>query len=355
MIIIYKLTDPNFLFRAAMIELAIIVVLIVMMLVVSVYKKWRASVLRKHQIHLNLLLDQAILNDALIDLTKVPDELKKMDTLLPILENYDHNFKDEIWVRNKQHLIMAFLEKHLPVFLNSRSWQKKQEALRLITLWPEKLFNPSKVLPCLSDKIYLVRIAAAYALIKTGRREYIEAVVIKMIQDPVLAQYPYRDYLIQGGEPVFTSLIQIAETSKDEKVVATCLDVLSSRIHLKLTPLGLQYVKSNDPDCRLSAVKILESIGTPEAIQTLIQCLEDKDIRIRRRSAEALGHLHAISGIPALLRLLEDQDWLTRIKAAQALKDMGTQGMTALFTKDPHLSTEAYATSQHVLAMPRHP
>lgn len=352
MILIYKLTDVRFLKQAAMIEIGIIVLIIVLMFVVRALQTWRAERLRKHKLKLNLLIDQAILKEELVDVNQVPSDLRRMATLLPILEAYDHNFTDKVWKQSKEHLISTFLEMNVHRFLKSLLWQRRQEGLRLISLWPEKLFNAEEVLPHLDDKVYLVRVAAAVCLIKRGEIAGVEAVLNRMVKDPTLAQYPYRDYLIQGGKKVFDALEQIAKTSDRPEIIAASLDILSTRMNHDLLPLALENVDSKNAECRLSAVKVLETIGGHEVIDCIIARLRDEDVRVRRASAHALGTLHALEGIPELTLLLQDADLGTRVKAAYALREMGPEGHAVLFKQSFGQSAEAHATAEHILAIP---
>lgn len=352
MMLVYKLTDVNFLSRAVFIEVCIILLILLSMIAVRVIQTLRAKKLREHKQNLNLLLDDAILHDRPIDVSKVPEDLKSMYVLLPILEAYNHNFKDAIWKECKERLIDAYLAKDLNKYLQSRQWQKRQEGLRLMALWPEKLFSKDFAVPLLQDKVYLVRVAAAHCLIKTGEHDYVKMVLERMVQESRLSQYPFRDALIQGGPRVFEQLEKIAENDQNPLVVAVCLDVLSTRTNHNLLPLAKQYLHSPDMLCRLGAIKVFESIGGIESTQSITERLMDGDPVIRRTSAKALGRLRAVSSVPQLVLLLQDSDYLTRLNAAIALKEITPEGRDALFGQKPEISRVAYDTAQYILAIP---
>ncbi|MEI6150299.1 MAG: DUF6288 domain-containing protein, partial [bacterium] len=70
-----------------------------------------------------------------------------------------------------------------------------------------------------------------------------------------------------------------------------------------------------------------EELATrPEAkamVPQLIALVEGKDAHVRQGACEALGYLKSADALPVLIRLLDDEDLWLRIKAANALRDLG--------------------------------
>ena len=86
-------------------------------------------------------------------------------------------------------------------------------------------------------------------------------------------------------------------------------------------------LKSNSPGERAWAaggLGYLEKHLAPRAIAPLIRALEDKDAKVRFRSAQALGRLKPEEAVPNLSKLTRDADMAVRHIAATALLRIGT-------------------------------
>lgn len=347
-----ELLNQTFMLRVVIIQLVIMAICIIALFSARSVERLFMKRIERDRLHLKLMLNRSIGNEQTIDLAEVPKTFHHISNLLPLLETYDHNFTDYVWIKNKELLIQAYLIGYLPKYLKSHLWQKRQEALRVIALWPEHLLHHLEIVPFLNDKVYLVRVAAAASLVKSHQPSLIALVVTRMTLETPLARYPFRDLLINGGKKVFDVLEEIATCSNAHEDVAVCLDVLSTRTDHNLIKLAEQHVKSPDVACRLYATKILENIGGPEAVHLITERLKDMDPTIRAAAAAALGRMIAYKSVSDLAPLLNDPDWLTRLQAAIALKAMVPEGRDILFKQDPGISSEAYEVAQYVLALP---
>ena len=86
---------------------------------------------------------------------------------------------------------------------------------------------------------------------------------------------------------------------------------------------------------RSSAAKGLSGLAEDQditaAMPSLTKALEDKDISVRRRSADALGAAafykqDITSALPALIKVLEDEDTMAMKNAARAFSDAAEKG-----------------------------
>jgi HEAT repeat protein len=80
---------------------------------------------------------------------------------------------------------------------------------------------------------------------------------------------------------------------------------------------------SDDSQVHQNAIESLVDLGKP-AVSTLIQALQDQDVR--RRVALALGKIGSVDAVPALIQALQDKDINVRASATRALKEIGTLG-----------------------------
>lgn len=95
---------------------------------------------------------------------------------------------------------------------------------------------------------------------------------------------------------------------------------------------------------RSSAAKGLSGLAEDQditaALPSLIKALEDKDISVRRRSADALGAAafykqDITSAISALIKVLEDEDTMALKNAARALSDAAEKGQNINLALSP--------------------
>ena len=94
----------------------------------------------------------------------------------------------------------------------------------------------------------------------------------------------------------------------NEKVVASLIDLVR-----------------NDPDVRTMAIESLGEIGTKEAVKTLLEILEGKDIDSldRSRAAIALGKIGDSTAFEPLIKILEEDKGILYRDAAEALAQIG--------------------------------
>ncbi|MDD2619891.1 MAG: HEAT repeat domain-containing protein [Syntrophomonadaceae bacterium] len=71
---------------------------------------------------------------------------------------------------------------------------------------------------------------------------------------------------------------------------------------------------------KLESIKILRKKQDPESVDFLLEALKDKEWKIKRHAALALGQIGAYKAIPLVASLLKSKDWRLRRGACDALR-----------------------------------
>jgi len=80
---------------------------------------------------------------------------------------------------------------------------------------------------------------------------------------------------------------------------------------------------SDDTLLRFFAVQLLGFSGSPDAVGTLVEALDDKDPIIRGEACRSLEDLRATDAVPGLRARLQDVDANVREAAREALSALG--------------------------------
>jgi HEAT repeat protein len=87
------------------------------------------------------------------------------------------------------------------------------------------------------------------------------------------------------------------------------------------------------------ATDALVNLGEP-ALPGLIKALKDKEELVRKQAVIALGRIKSPEAIDPLIEMLQNKDWFTRLTAAAALEAIGDErGREAIkpLLKDPDM------------------
>lgn len=133
------------------------------------------------------------------------------------------------------------------------------------------------------------------------------------------------NYIGTGCAPALRiqSEYQIVDFLVDEdkgQVSETVTEVISYR---KSDEEHINNLKNENPDIRLSAAKALYVTGDGNAVEPLIEVLNDTEWTIRMNAAIALGQIGDKKAINPLIQLLDDENWKVRFCAAGALGEIG--------------------------------
>lgn len=337
--------------KILLIEVCLMIACCLAIVVIKWITKWGALRTERIQGQLSTLIEEYLFNQQPLKNFEIPQDLCQMRNLVEVLEKFDQRFTDQRWKDIKEKIISRYLLPLAEKNVNSRSWIKRQLAARSFLLWPAHA-SEAVLGKLLKDSKYLVRVVAAVCTTHTSYRKLFTELIHQMAKETELSRFPYRDALIQLDQEKFSWLEEILKTETDPKIIAICLDVLSTRYSKNLLSLIRPHVNSPDLDCRALAIKALGNIPSEEVLAILKSHLFDSDWKIRTEAINALQKLYAIDVIPELRRLLNDPVWWVRLQAALALKSFGKDGRDVLVAQDKDKEPNAYEISQYILALP---
>ena len=128
---------------------------------------------------------------------------------------------------------------------------------------------------------------------------------------------------------VVGDIIEILQNSKyayRRQHCATALGLLKAEEAIQVLVECLQDKANN---VRGSAATALGRIGTEQAVAPLIECLQDEANSVRGSAASALGQIDSKQAVFPLIELLNDEDIICRSSAATALGRIGTEQAVA--------------------------
>ncbi|MFI0435391.1 MAG: HEAT repeat domain-containing protein [Parachlamydiaceae bacterium] len=333
------------------IELAIMLSCAIAIVIIKCITK----IVAKHRLYvqdkISTMIEQFLLQDKNVEELVIPRTMRQCRNLIEVLEKFDQRFIDERWLEIKEKINSTYLLPLAPAYASSFSWVKRQFAARSSLLSP-RLANPAVIGQLLEDKRYLVRVAAAVCVTQMSSQELFFRVIHMMSEETPLAQFPYRDALIEVSEEKYGWITSLLSTTTDDKIRAICLDILPLRYSPHLFALIQPFVTSGHRPCRLLAIKGIATINSEEAIEMLIRHLEDSEWEVRAESAIGLRQLHVIRAIPNLKERLNDPVWWVRLQAALALKNLGEPGVNVLLSKELDLYPHAAQIARYALALP---
>lgn len=312
----------------------------------------KSLIKRNHiQSELGKIIEGALFDGQSIDTIHIPANLCQFRNLVEVMEQYDQRFNDNRWLSVKEKIASTYLLPQIDKMVSSLFWEKRHLAARCLLLCPQKA-EEKWLHQLLNDPRYLVRVTAAVCITKTSYHHLFNDVLKKMSEETALSQFPYRDALIQANQEKYDWMASLLSTESNKKIIAICLDVLSSRYSRHLLSLVKPFVNDPDRNCRTLAIKALGNIPNEEAIHILMEHLVDSEWEIRAESVIGLQKLYAVQAISKIQVLLNDPIWWVRLQAALALKAFGIEGRDILSTRDRNNEPKAYEIAQYALALP---
>lgn len=281
----------------------------------------------------------------------IPKKYHNFNTILEVLENFDHRITDNEWKNIRDQTIDHYLIKEAKTMVKSRSWVKRQRAARCFLLNPSKSLDEDlKIL--LNDSKFLVRVVAAACIIQKSNQDLFEETLRKMAEETPLSRYAYRDALMNANSEKFAWMEALAKKETNEEICAICLDLLSTRSTHDLFPLATFFIYNKNIQCKVQAINILKTLPGDQSKDILMHCLSDPNWEIRSHGVKALAFQHAVEKAPDLEHLLSDPVWFVRLQAALALKQFGNEGFKLLSSQNAQRNPKSYEIAQYVLNLP---
>lgn len=332
-------------------ELMLMVSACLLIVLTKLITRYATKKRNKNQNEISQLIEKFLLNEEPLDQLIIPSRLQAHRNLVETLEKYDQLFNDVRWRAIKEKIVSTYLSPYEKRRSSSFFWFTRQLVSRTLLLCPH-LAKKETLIKLLDDNKYLVRIPAAVCITKLRDRDLFIKVIERMSCETALSQFPYRDAIIQTNEDNFLALSSLLKTEKNKKIIAICLDILSTRYTDDLFDLVKPFMNDTDRTCRVLAVKALGNIPNEQAIKLLIGHLSDSDWEMRAEAITSLQKLYATQSIPDLVQLLQDPIWWVRLQAALTLKSFGREGVEALSSQDNTKSPLAHEIAQYTLALP---
>ncbi len=133
------------------------------------------------------------------------------------------------------------------------------------------------------------------------------------------------NYLKQQGEaamPAYLELIKMDKWLRDTLIALPCAGE-------KAVPALIETLRNEVAYMRALAVEGLGKIGSPAALSSLNRALQDSDLLVCTRAAEALGKLGAVA-VPLLIEALEIEDKLILCWVIKSLGEIGAAAKSSL-------------------------
>ena len=127
-----------------------------------------------------------------------------------------------------------------------------------------------------------------------------------------------------GSEQAVQALVEALD-DQSESVRSNATYALGSIGSEKAVPALIAAMKSPDENVRGLAVGALGSISSEEAVQTLIEALKDQDKCVRSNAVRALGVIGSEEALQGLIEILKDADKSFRRRAVGALGSIGSE------------------------------
>ena len=171
----------------------------------------------------------------------------------------------------------------------------------------------------LKDPDWVVRREAAITLGEMGDERCVEPLAAALRD----GDWQVREVAIEGigqiGSPAVEVLLKLLRDWDVRKSAIMALGKI--RDERVLEPL-MQQLRNDE--FMEDATDALVNLGEP-ALPGLIKALKDKEELVRKQAVIALGRIKSPEAIDPLIEMLQNKDWFTRLTAAAALEAIGDE------------------------------
>jgi HEAT repeat protein len=226
-----------------------------------------------------------------------------------------------------------FVQKEMAA-LQGRRWAQRMRAATRLGYMNHENAIPA-LMRALNDEYLDVRLAAAHALAQLGAIQTVRSILRSLALPSAWPLQRSAEILYEMGAEVIDPLLNFLgdknPLSHDPSVVVAVrvLGMLRAR---RAAPRVKEFLRSEDPELRLSSAKALGQMGDSQVAAALCTSLEDPVWEVRSAAAQALGLLGGPTAVSALGKVLPDSAWWVRFNAAESLYRQGPEGQTVLKT-----------------------
>lgn len=112
-----------------------------------------------------------------------------------------------------------------------------------------------------------------------------------------------------------------------------------------------ELLRSDSIEVRISAARSLGRVGGADCVPALVEALSSEVWAVRAQAAKSLGALGATDALAPLERCLTDRAWWVRANAARALRELGDPGIELLRRAVEHDDRYAADRAREQLAL----
>jgi len=203
---------------------------------------------------------------------------------------------------------------------SSTGGQELADPTQEVVLEEEKVKDEIDIqIDLLKDPDWVVRREAAITLGEMGDERCVEPLAAALRD----GDWQVREVAIEGigqiGSPAVEVLLKLLRDWDVRKSAIMALGKI--RDERVLEPL-MQQLRNDE--FMEDATDALVNLGEP-ALPGLIKALRDKEELVRKQAVIALGRIKSPEAIDPLIEMLQNKDWFTRLTAAAALEAIGDE------------------------------
>lgn len=175
----------------------------------------------------------------------------------------------------------------------------------------------------LADRSDQVRAEAVRLVVNDPTADGVLGLLRLLGDDHPGVAFAAKDALVRCGGATGVTLSGLDPDELDPRTLTDLLDVAVQVAHISLEPLADALLRHTDPVVRAGAIRLTAGIGATVATTTLVDLLDDDEVRVRAAAADGLGRLNHWPATPRLAARLADPAWDVRLAAGLALRRMG--------------------------------
>jgi hypothetical protein len=203
------------------------------------------------------------------------------------------------------------------------------QALTLLSYFSNES-SLNTLLTFVSNRDMYVQIAALRGLARRGAIQHIGYITRSLARSGQTNTLILSDILHRFGGAAVSSLIELAKTNTNSEIRLAAIMALGSIGSLDAVNALIELVDDPDADIRAQSIAALGKIGDKRAGEVILRHLETDDTPVRVQAAQALGNMQMMASLPKLAAHLADDDWWVRFRAAESLYRFGDKGIAAL-------------------------
>jgi HEAT repeat protein len=171
------------------------------------------------------------------------------------------------------------------------------------------------------EQEFFVREYITWALVRMRDVAVVPLIALLKDNNPVVRHAAAHTLSKIGDGRAFEALIEALQDD-DTTVVSKAAFALGRIGNVKAIPTLVTLLGHDRPEFRSSLGSVLETFGD-DAVNPLIQALDQDNWRAREQAAEILGIIGSEQASAALIKTLSDESWQVRFAAVYALGHVG--------------------------------